>query len=235
MNTTPAITVLLADDHAIVREGMRTLLDQQPQFKVVGEATNGHEAIALVAELKPAVVVMDIAMPLLNGFEATRQILAASPKSRVLALSAHADDEYVERMMTVGGAGFLLKQNSGKVLVKAIEEVAAGRNFFCPAVARRRDAAARWQKQQGEIPGPRQRPLTTREAEILQRLVEGAPNKLMAAELGISIKTVEKHRQSLMNKLCIHDTAGLTRFAIATGVIESSAQESTKGPDTGSS
>ena len=221
------ITVLLAEDHSIVREGLRALLDLGGEFEVVGEASTGREAVALVGKLRPDVVVMDIAMPELNGFEATRQILLASPGTKVLVLSAHSDDEYVAKMAEIGAAGYLVKQNSGQVLVQAVKEIASGRPYFSQSILKRLQDSARKSRESGVAPGIAKRALTGREAEVLQLVAEGAPNKQIAIELGISIKTVEKHRQQLMDKLDIHDTAGLTRHAIATGVIESSIQETT--------
>jgi len=221
------ITVLLAEDHDIVREGLRALLELSGEFEVVGEAANGRQAVDLAKKLKPTVVIMDIAMPLLNGFEATRQILLAAPGTKVLVLSAHSDDEYVAHMASVGASGYLVKQNSGQVLVHAVKEIAAGRPYFSPTIMKRLGEAERKSRESGEARGKPKRPLTSREAEVLQLVAEGAANKQVAAELGISIKTVEKHRQQLMDKLDIHDTAGLTRHAIATGVIENSIQVTT--------
>jgi DNA-binding NarL/FixJ family response regulator len=221
------ITVLLAEDHDIVREGLRSLLELSGDFDVVGEAANGRQAVDLAKKLRPTVVVMDIAMPLLNGFEATRQILLAAPGTKVLVLSAHSDDEYVAHMAEVGASGYLVKQNSGQVLVHAVKEVASGRSYFSASITKRVENAERKSRESGASTGKPKRPLTSREAEVLQLVAEGAANKQVAAELGISIKTVEKHRQQLMDKLDIHDTAGLTRHAIATGVIESSVQMTT--------
>jgi DNA-binding NarL/FixJ family response regulator len=219
------ITVLLAEDHAIVREGLRSLLGLDSEIEVVGEAATGRQAVELVRKLRPTVVVMDIAMPLLNGFEATRQILLAAPGTKVLVLSAHSDDEYVAHMAAVGASGYLVKQNSGQVLVHAIKEIVAGHPYFSPSIAKRLGEAERKSREGGAARGKPRRPLTAREAEVLQLVAEGAANNQVAAELGISTKTVEKHRQQLMDKLNIHDTAGLTRHAIATGVIENSIQE----------
>ena len=218
------ITVLLAEDHAIVREGLRSLLTVGSDFEVVGEAKTGREAVELARKLHPAVVVMDIAMPLLNGFEATRQILHDAPETKVLVFSAHSDVEYVARMIAIGAAGYLVKQNSGQVLVHAIKEIAKGNPYFSPAISKRLRDVARKSRESGASGSKPRSPLTSREAEVLQLVAEGAANKQVAAELGISIKTVEKHRQQLMDKLDIHDTAGLTRHAIATGVIESCIQ-----------
>ena len=209
------ITVLLADDHTVVREGLRALLRAEADLAVIGEAQNGRLAVELTKKLRPAVVVMDFAMPQLNGLEATRQILLAVPATKVLILSAHNDDEYVECVIAAGAAGYLLKQSSAHILAEAIRAVEKGRPVFSPSIARRL----------GDKGGRRRSLLTSREEEVLQLVAEGAPNKQVAAELGISIKTVEKHRQHLMDKLDIHDTAGLTRYAIAAGVVESSVQK----------
>ena len=216
------ITVLLADDHAIIREGLRALLEAEPDIEIVGEAQTGREAVQLTKKLLPAVVVMDIAMPLLNGLEATRQILKAVPATRLLILSAHRDDEYVDEVIRLGAAGYLIKQTSAHILPKAIREASKGNTFFDPAIAKRlgdrNETTPRgslgWRKK-GDVK------LTSREVEILQLIAEGKANKQTADELGISIKTVEKHRQNLMSKLDVHDTAGLTRYAIASGIIES--------------
>lgn len=222
------ITVLLAEDHGIVREGLRSLLELGSDFEVVGEAETGRQAVELARKLHPTVVVMDIAMPMLNGFEATRQILLAAPDTKVLVLSAHSDDEYVAHMAAVGASGYLVKQNSGQVLVHAIKEVASGRPYFSPSISKRQGNAERRARESGAARGKPKRALTGREAEVLQLVAEGAANKQVAAELGISVKTVEKHRQQLMDKLDIHDTAGLTRHAIATGVIENTVQKTTE-------
>jgi len=218
------ITVLLAEDHQIVREGFRSLLKHERDIEVVGEAETGRQAVALVKKLRPAVVVMDIAMPLLNGLEATRQIRKDCPDTRVLILSAHSDDAYVEQMIGLGAAGFLLKQTSSHVLAAAIREVRKGNTFFSPDVARR--LGNRDQKsldREGNLK-TRSNRLSSREVEVLQLIAEGKPNKQVAAELGVSFKTVDKHRQHLMGKLDIHDIAGLTRYAIAEGIIESAVR-----------
>src|ERR1044071_1069182 len=203
------ITVLLADDHMVVREGLRTLLEAEGDIVVVGEAQTGRQAVQLTKKLLPAVVVMDIAMPLLNGLEATRQILKEVPATKVLILSAHGDDEYVEQVVALGAAGYLIKQTSALVLSKSIREAHKGNKVFGPAIARRlRD---RHQSSLRGAAGGRKQGatrLSSREVEILQLIAEGKANKQTAAELGISIKTVEKHRQNLMAKLNIHDTAG---------------------------
>ena len=221
------ITVLLADDHTVVREGLRALLRAEADLAVVGEAQNGRLAVELTKKLRPAVVVMDLAMPQLNGLEATRQILLAVPATKVLILSAHNDDEYVECVIAAGAAGYLLKQSSAHILAEAIRAVEKGRPVFSPAIARRLRNEGGKLRAPRDAPGRRRSLLTSREEEVLQLVAEGAPNKQVASELGISIKTVEKHRQHLMDKLDIHDTAGLTRYAIAAGVVESSVQKTT--------
>jgi DNA-binding NarL/FixJ family response regulator len=218
------ITVLLAEDHMIVREGLRSLLQTEDDIAVVGEAQTGREAVDLARKLRPAVVVMDIAMPLLNGLEATRQILKAVPTTKVLILSAHSDDAYIEQVIALGAAGYLIKQTSLEVLSKAIREAHKGNRFFSPSIARRlsnHDLKSPDRKGQLKRRVPH---LSSREVEVLQLIAEGKANKQTAAELGISIKTVEKHRQNLMAKLNIHEISGLTRYAIAAGIIESSVQ-----------
>ena len=224
MTTTKKITVLLAEDHAIVRQGLCALLKADGGFDLVGEARTGREAVELARALKPEVILMDIAMPVLNGLEATKQVLTANPAARILILSAHSDDEYIERMIAAGVAGFLEKQTSADVLAKAIREVAKGHQYFTASIARRLGARAGKPRDRDGLLKANGKRLTARECEVLQMVAEGSANKQIAAELGISIKTVEKHRQHLMDKLDIHDTAGLTRYAISAGFIESVVQ-----------
>jgi DNA-binding NarL/FixJ family response regulator len=225
MSTSKPITVLVAEDHAIVRQGLCALLNRDAQIKIVGEARTGREAVALARSVQPDVILMDIAMPELNGLEATRQILARDPAARIIILSAHSDDEYIERTTAAGVVGFLEKQTSAEILTKAIMEVAKGRTFFSPSITKRLPQQSNTVRgREGFVMRDGIRPLTPRESEVLQLVAEGSANKQVAASLGISIKTVEKHRQHLMDKLNIHDTAGLTRYAIAAGVIESSVQ-----------
>jgi DNA-binding NarL/FixJ family response regulator len=218
------ITVLLAEDHQIVREGFRALLKHESDIEVVGEAETGRQAVQLTRKLRPAVVVMDIAMPLLNGLEATRQIRKEFPATKVLILSAHSDEAYVEQVTELGAAGFLLKQTSSHNLATAIREVQKGKTFFGPAIAgRATDRSQKSLDREGNLKKKHNR-LSSREVEVLQLIAEGKPNKQVAAELGVSFKTVDKHRQHLMSKLNIHDIAGLTRYAIAEGIIESSVR-----------
>ncbi|MEY2466789.1 MAG: hypothetical protein QOD03_1310 [Verrucomicrobiota bacterium] len=216
------ITVLLAEDHRMVREGFRSLLKHEHDIEVIGEAANGRQAVQLTRKLRPAVVVMDIAMPLLNGLEATRQIRKDFPDTKVLILSAHSDDAYVEQVAGFGAAGFLLKQTSSRVLAKAIREIEKGNTFFSPAISSRIRNRSKKSLERGGSKGNR---LSSREVEVLQLIAEGKPNKQVAAELGVSFKTVDKHRQHLMSKLDIHDVAGLTRYAIAEGIIESNVRK----------
>jgi DNA-binding NarL/FixJ family response regulator len=219
-----AIRTLLADDHTIVREGLRALLLADSGIEVVGEAVNGREAVDLAMALRPDVVVMDIAMPQLNGLEATSKIHAALPQTKVIILSAHSDDAYIDRVIAIGASGFLIKQTSAQILARAIHEVMTGKTFYSPQVSKRmRDHYQRPEKAGGLLVR-KATGLTSRELEVIQLVAEGQANKQVANELKISIKTVEKHRQHLMDKLNIHDTAGLTRYAIAQGIIESSVQ-----------
>ena len=218
------ITVLLAEDHMIVREGFRKMLELEDDLEVIGEAQDGRQAVALVKKLRPAVVLMDIAMPLLNGLEATRQVLKALPTTKVVILSAHSDDAYVKNATESGAVGFLLKQTSTHDVCRAIREVQKGKTFFSPTVARRLHQLDGKSLDRDGMPRSRNARLSSREMEVLQLIAEGKANKETAAELGISVKTVEKHRDHLMQKLSIHDTAGLTRHAISTGIVESSVQ-----------
>ena len=219
------ITVLLAEDHTIVREGLRALLKLEHDIEVVGEAENGRQAVTLAAQLCPDVIVMDIAMPLLNGLEATRQILQNAPTTKVLILSAHSDDAYVEQVMSIGAKGYLIKQTAANILPAAIREVHKGKTCVSPSISQRRKYHDKKAHERGDLPGKATVLLTSRETEVLQLVAEGKANKETATELQISVKTVEKHRQSLMEKLNIHDTAGLTRYAISSGIIESSVQQ----------
>jgi DNA-binding NarL/FixJ family response regulator len=215
---------LLAEDHQVVREGFRSLLKQERDIEVVGEAETGRQAVQLTQKLRPAVVVMDIAMPLLNGLEATRQIRKACPESKVLILSAHSDDAYIEQVEALGAAGFLLKQTSSHVLATAIRAIQKGSTFFSPPISKRMRVRSRKLTDGGKPSKRANNRLSSREVEVLQLIAEGKPNKQVAAELGVSFKTIDKHRQHLMAKLNIHDTAGLTRYAISAGIIESSVQ-----------
>jgi len=218
------ITVLLAEDHVVVRQGLCSLLTVDGNFTIVGEARTGRQAVKLAQALRPQVILMDIAMPVLNGLEATKQILSTDPSARVLILSAYSDDEYILRSRAAGAIGFLEKQTSAEILLKAIHEAAKGNVFFSPTVAKRLHKTQMKRLDRNGLPKVKGASLTSREVEVLQLIAEGAANRQIGDELGISIKTVEKHRQHLMDKLGIHDIAGLTRYAISAGIIENRVQ-----------
>ena len=197
------------------------LLEMEKDLQIVGEAEDGRQAVALVKKLRPAVVLMDIAMPLLNGLEATRQIRKDFPDTKVLILSAHSHVAFVKQVTELGAAGFLLKQTSSAVVATAIREVQKGNTFFSPAIARSLSAGDPKSLNREGQPKKKSNHLSSREVEVLQLIAEGQGNKQVAAELGLSFKTVDKYRQQLMSKLNIHDVASLTRYAIAEGIIES--------------
>jgi DNA-binding NarL/FixJ family response regulator len=217
------ITVLIAEDHTIVREGMRALLASETDIKIAAEAANGREAVKLARSIEPDVIVMDIAMPILNGIEATRQILAAAPDMRLIILSAYNDDAYVEHAIALGAAGYLLKQSSSSMLAKAIRDVHRGLTCFTPSLAKHLRRRGKIPPAPGALKSPDLK-LTSREQEVLQLVAEGNANKEVADLLHISIKTVEKHRHQVMKKLDLPNTASLTRYAIEHGIIESSVQ-----------
>ncbi len=213
------ISVLLADDHNLVRQGCRALLCLAKDIEVVGEARNGREAVLMTKQHRPDVVLMDLSMPLLNGLVATQQILAELPTTNVIILSGYSDDASVDRLIGIGAAGYLFKHSSAEMLTQAIREVHRGNRFFSPSIMRRLENQ---DKESVTADGGRSNRglgLTPRETEVVQLIAESHANKQIAADLGISVKTVQKHRQHLMNKLHIHDTAGLTRYAIAQGII----------------
>jgi len=200
---------------------LRLLLETDPGITVVGEAETGRQALDFTKRLRPDVVIMDIAMPVLNGLEATRQILREHPDIKIIILSSYDNEEYVLQMTEAGAVGYLLKRTAGMELIKAVHEVCRGTAVFSPAISKRLLTLCH----DAFVPGaaPRSKPvqaLTSREFEVLQLIAEGQSNKQIASELFINIKTVDKHRQQLMSKLDIHDIAGLTRYAISRGVIE---------------
>jgi DNA-binding NarL/FixJ family response regulator len=213
------IRVLVADDHTIVRDGLRALLNAESDIQVIGEAQSGREAVQLARKLRPRVVVMDIGMPQLNGLEATRQITKENPRIRLLMLSMHSDSEYVRHALKAGAAGYLLKQSGAADLTTAVRELAGGRTFFSPVIWKILNGQyLQMIKGKGALPAGDL--LTSREAEILQLVAEGNSSKQIAVELSISPKTVEKHREQLMRKLNIHEVASLTRYALAHGVVQ---------------
>lgn len=219
-----SISLLVADDHNIIRSGLCALLKNEADFNIVGEATSGRAAVALAIKLSPDILIMDIAMPLLNGVEATRQVVRECRSTRVIVLSAYDDDVHIEGVMAVGAAAYLLKHTAAAEICQAVREVHAGNAYFSPTIAERLRAKSISKLEQPQK--TRTEPLTLRESEVLQLIAEGFSNKQIASELNISIKTIEKHRQSLMAKLNIHCIAGLTRHAAANGVIEAAPIES---------
>lgn len=214
------ITVLLVDDHTIVRQGLKALLNSEKSISILGEAQTGREAVELAAQLRPMVVIMDLAMPRLNGAEATRQILKAAPSTKVIVLSTYGDDEHVQQALAAGAAAYLLKQTAAEDVIDAIREVAKGNAYFSPPIAKRLREQTAGPADETAPKAPNVE-LTQREAEVLQLIAEGYANKQIAAELNLSVKTVEKHRQQVMQKLDIHNIAGLVRHAAAKGIIES--------------
>lgn len=214
------ITVLLADDHSVVREGLQALLQAETDIAVVGQAENGVDAVEKVCRLRPDVVVMDIAMPLLNGMEATRQIREKVPGTRILILSAYSNPNCIEQVLAQGATGYLIKKASIHILAQAIRQVHKGCRFFDPSIDASTIADPSKKKTRDLQHDTRGAALSKRETEVLILMARGLLNKQIAAELGISTKTSEKHRYSLMEKLNIHDTAGLTQYAIAAGLTE---------------
>jgi len=208
------IRVLLADDHALVRHGFRMILAAQPDMEIAGEAGNGREAVELVQKLKPDVVVMDVTMPELNGIEATRRLIEISPRTRVLALSMHKDAVYVREILRAGARGYLLKDSADTDLLAAVRAVAKGEGYLSPGVS---DAVLSDYRR--HVTNPLDL-LTSREREVLQLIAEGKTNKEIATSLNLSVYTVEAHRGRLMEKLNLHSTGELVRFAVRSGLID---------------
>lgn len=211
------IHILLIEDHMIVREGLRRLLESEADLVVIGEASNGREALALAIELSPDVVLMDIEMPRGNGLEAIRRIHQFLPATKIIALTAHSDEAHAKNAIHAGAAGFLPKQHSVNALRRVIRKVDQGYNVYIPAIS---EIPARFHLRHNgsAVNNQDTSKLTSREIEVLQCIAGGSSNKQTAEVLGISIKTVEKHRGHLMEKLGIHNTANLTRYAITTGI-----------------
>lgn len=210
------VRVLLADDHTLVRAGIRSLLQSIPDVEVVAEAQDGKQALQLIAEHRPDIVLLDIAMPVLNGLETASRVAKAYPNVRVVMLSMHASEEYVLQALRVGAVGYLLKGASTEELRMAIEAVACGEAYLSPPVSKHL-VSAYVSRVSGEA-GPLAR-LTRRQREMLQLVAEGRSNKEIAQLMDIGLKTVETHRTELMKRLDIHDVAGLVRFAIRTGMV----------------
>jgi two-component system response regulator NreC len=213
-----SIQILLAEDHAVMRTGLRLVLERQHDFRVVGEASDGREAVALAQQHKPDVIVMDIGMPNLNGIEAARQITGSLPQTCVIILSMHSDEAYVLRALKAGARGYLLKESAESDLIAAIRAVHSGKAFFSPAVSRMLVEDYVRQLQDREIEDSYEL-LTMREREVLQLIAEGKSNKEIAAMLNVSLYTVESHRGNLMEKLNLHTVPELILYAVRKGVI----------------
>jgi DNA-binding NarL/FixJ family response regulator len=211
-----AITVVLADDHPVLREGMRNLLEQQRDIKVVGEAGNGHEAVAAVRALKPDIVLMDVVMPRLNGIEATKQIKRTNPTTAVLILSAYDDDRYVLGLLDAGAAGYLLKNATGQEVIQAIRSVHAGEAVLHPAVAARLLSRA-GRLSPRHAPVDSEEPLTGRELEVLQLAARGHSNKEIANELVLSVPTVKAHLVNIFNKLGVGSRTEAVLYGLRMG------------------
>ncbi len=214
----PKARVLLADDHGLVRKGLRFVLDRQGDIEVVGEAADGREAVRLAEELEPSVVIMDIAMPYLNGIDAAAQIVKKNPAIGVIMLSVHSDESYLLRALTAGAKGYLLKDSAELDVVRAIEAVSNGRPFFSPAIAQTLLEDYMRFLQQRKIEDSYEL-LTDREKEVLQLLAQGKSNKEVAAILDLSLYTVETHRTHLMQKLNLHNTAEIVLYAVRKKII----------------
>jgi two-component system response regulator NreC len=212
------IRVFLVDDHTVVRQGLRRILESDDEIEIIGEAGDGRSAIELVQKLRPHVVVMDVAMPDLNGIEATRQILKRVEGAKVLVLSMHGDDVYVRQALKAGARGYLLKDSEDLDLIKAVKALRGGGSFFSPPVSRVVLSGYLGDKVEGDIEDSVAR-LTDREREVLQLIAEGKTNKEVAGVLSVSINTVETHRKHIMEKLDLHNTAELVRFAIRTKIV----------------
>jgi len=212
------ISVILCDDHNVVRDGLRLLLETADDIEVIGESEDGFGAVAETKRLQPDVVVMDIGMALLNGMEASRRITREVPATKVLILSSYSDDQHVRQAIEAGAAGYVVKESASEDLFRAIRETCKGNTFFSPPIAQR--ILHHLQNRLFE-PGPPESVLSNRQTEVVQLIAEGFATKQIAGLLCLSIKTVEKHRQSLMQNLNIHNIANLTRYAVSSGMVES--------------
>jgi len=210
------IRVLLAEDHTIVRKGLRSLLDDETEIEVVGEAEDGQQAIEQVQRLLPDVVMMDITMPVLNGLEATRQIKKLFPQVRVLVLTVHSTEEYIFQILQAGASGYVVKQAAVSELVQAIQTVYRGDSFLSPSISRQ---VVEEYGRRAEAMEDKYHKLTDREREVLQLIAEGHTNREIASLLRVTVKTVEAHRAHLMDKLGLHSTADLTKYALRKGII----------------
>ena len=210
--------ILLADDHTLVRQGLRRILEEQPEWRVVAEAGNGLDAVSLAADLQPDIVILDIGMPKLNGLEAARQITKKAPEARVLILSMHADEVHITKAVEAGAAGYLVKDSADRELVNAVTATAEGKSYFSPAAAAvllaeyRRTLAQRGVTDRYEL-------LSDREREVLQLMAEGRSTKAIAAVLGVSPATIETHRAHVFEKLDLHSVAEAVLYAVRRGLI----------------
>ncbi len=212
-----SVRILLVDDHAVLRDGVRMVLESQPGFQVVGTTENGQDAVRLVEDLKPDIAVLDIAMPEMNGLDATRAIRQCCPDTQVVILSMHEGEEYLREALRAGAAGYVLKRAAAKELVGAIQRVRHGESYLDPALTRTLISDYVRQVERGdETPDS----LTERELEVLKLVAEGFTNRQIAFKLNISIKTVQTHRANLMDKLNLHDRTELVRYAIRRGLIQ---------------
>ena len=208
--------IIIADDHKIIREGLKALLEKEEKFEVVAEAQNGLATVRLAQKLKPDIVIMDIGMPDMNGIEATREIVSANKNIKVVALSMHSDRRFVLQMLQAGASGYLLKESAFEELVMSLEAVASGQQYLSPKVT---DVVIKeYLHSTGKNEGTVFKMLSAREREVLQLLAEGKSTKQIAAALNVSVKTVETHRQQVMEKLDIHSIAELTKYAIQEGI-----------------
>ena len=212
------LRILLADDHTVVRQGLRRVLEDRPDWEVVAEAGDGREAVRQAEEVRPDVAIIDVAMPLLNGIETTRQIARKAPATRILVLSMHSDEAYVNQILKAGATGYLLKDSADVDLLQAVEAVSKGKSFFSPAIAKvMLDDYVRQLADKGIT--DRYESLSEREREIFQLIAEGKANKEMAVLLSISPSTVETHRARIMEKLDLHSAAEIVLYAVRRGVI----------------
>jgi len=221
--------ILIADDHGVVRSGVRALVKSSASYRVVAEAADGEEAIALAMRHEPDIVMMDISMPKVNGIEATKILKREVPRAKVIILTVHEDEEYVYQMLKAGASGYVLKSAGKKEIFAAIDSALSGDRFFSPGVSRliidgfiHRDDSEQDRARKGEepVPGHRMPDLTKREVEILQFIAQGLTNRKIAERLFLSVRTVNTHRTNLMQKLDLHDTARLVRFAIEHGFVQ---------------
>jgi len=219
-NGVQTVRILLADDHTVVRQGLRKVLEERPEWKVVAEAGDGREAVRQAEQLKPDVAIIDVAMPLLNGVEATRQIVKHVPSVRVLVLSMHADDAYVTQILQAGASGYLLKDSADVDLIQAVAAVSQGKSFFSPAVARLMlDDYVKQRTGDPVVVIDRYETLSDREREVFQLIAEGKTNKDIAGLLFISPSTVETHRAHIMEKLDVHSASEIVLYAVRRGII----------------